>query len=315
MEQRILVADDEESIRKLLSRSLENPYHVSTASNGRDALALAERENFDLILLDINMPGKTGWEVLKELRQDIQTRTTPVILLTGNGGTADKVEGLNNGADDYVTKPFALEELRARVDGVLRRNRLDVCANPLTKLPGNPAIEEEVNRRIHANIPFAFFYIDIDRFKSFNDAYGFARGDAAIRRTAGLITESLKSQGSREDFAGHIGGDDFVVICEPQRAPHIVIKITSDFDEQAPLLYDCSDRRRGYVETANRTGQFERFALVTLSVGIVTTEARNLDHYGKAVMIASEMKSHLKRQAPRGLSRFAFDRRKDSYPT
>lgn len=188
MKQKILVADDEPSVQKLLARALSaEPYELVSVSNGRDALDLASSENPGVIVLDINMPGKNGIDVLKELRRNISTRMIPVILLTARASVSDEVSGLNMGADDYITKPFDLAELRARIAGILRRNQLALSANPLTHLPGSPMIEEEVNRHIQEKIPFAFFYVDISHFKSYNDAYGFARGDQVIRRTAEIL--------------------------------------------------------------------------------------------------------------------------------
>ena len=315
MKPKILVADDEPSVQRMLTRSLgAETYDFLLASNGKDASEMIDAQEPDLVLLDIGMPQKNGWEVLRELRSNSQTSTIPVIMLTGYGSISNKVEGLELGADDYITKPFSIDELRARVASVLARNRLGVSANPLTKLPGSPIIEEETSRRIRERTPFAFFYVDINNFKSYNDAYGFAAGDRVIRETAALLRDSLRSQASEEWFLGHIGGDDFAFITDPACAPYVAQDIVSEFDRRAPGFYNAADRARGCIAAENRQGVRQSFPLITLSIGIVSSEQRILEHYAKVVELASEMKAYCKGWPNHRLSRFAFDRRSDDAP-
>ncbi len=311
MKQKILIADDDPDVRKLLARALSaEPYELVSVGNGKDARDLASTENPGVIVLDINMPQKNGLDVLRELRRNVSTRMIPVILLTARTSVSDEVSGLDMGADDYITKPFDLDELRARIAGVLRRNQLALSANPLTRLPGSPMIEEEINRRIREKIPFAFLYIDINHFKSYNDAYGFARGDQVIRQTAEVLTDFVGSCAGEGGFLGHIGGDDFIVVCAPREAPHLAQRIVSKFDERAPDFYEIRDRVLGYIQTKNRQSQWQKFPFISLSIGIATTKNRKLNHYAKVVQIASEMKNHCKASAVE-LSRIAFDRRSD----
>ena len=312
MNQKILVADDEVSIHKLIARALvAMSCDVVAASDGAQALELIDKERPDLVVLDVNMPRKTGWEVLRELRSQAGTCSLPVIMLTGYNDLASEVGGLEMGADDYITKPFQLEELRARVMSVLRRNRIDLTANPLTHLPGSPGIETEVTRRIAADSPFAFLYADIDNFKPYNDHYGFARGDEVIRAAAQIFVESLRAAEAKEGFLGHVGGDDFVMLTEPAAAAHAAQHAVSAFDRKAVTFYDAADLSRGYIETPDRQGRSRRFPLLTLSIGVVSTANRGLEHYAKVVALAAEMKAYCKSLQAGGLSRFAFDRRQD----
>ena len=312
MKQRILVADDEIAVQHIVARALAAmPYEVVAASDGVQALEMTETLGPDLIVLDVNMPRKNGWQVLRELRGHLRSRAIPVIMLTGRGDLASEVEGLEMGADDYITKPFELEDLCARVRSVLRRNLIDLSANPLTRLPGSPAIEAEVERRIKARAPFAFLYADIDHFKPYNDTYGFARGDEAIRGTAEVLRESLRTVEAKEAFLGHVGGDDFVMVSEPASAPHLAQRAVSLFDQKAVTFYDAEDLSRGYIEAADRQGVRRSFPLLTLSLGVVTTEHRRLYHYGRVVSLAAEMKAYCKSLPAEKLSRFAFDRRRD----
>jgi PleD family two-component response regulator len=313
MKQTILVADDDAGVSAVVARALEpGGYEMVRAFSGTEALAAAARRAPDLVLLDVHMPGLSGWEVLARLRIAAATRNTPVMMLTGCGETHDKVEGFGLGADDYVTKPFALDELRARVFGLLRRHREAMSASPLTGLPGSPSIQADVERRIAEDSPFALIHADIDRFKPFNDAYGFARGDAAIRETARVLGEALSQAGDPGGFLGHVGGDDFVMICTQERAETVAALAARLFDESSPRLHDPADAARGFIERPDRLGRPRRDALLSLTLGGASTRLRRLDSYAKAVSLADEMKSWLKRRGGSGPSAWSFDRRRDA---
>lgn len=308
----IMVVDDEQAVQRVLARIFNGPQRtVIATSDGAAALAMATERKPDLILLDVNMPRKNGWEVLGELRRCPATSLIPVIMLTGNGTVEDKIGGLGLGADDYVTKPFDGSELKARVEGLLKRHALALSASPLTGLPGNYAIEAEVNRRIADASPFALFHADIDRFKSYNDAYGFAAGDEVLLATAEIIRAA-----AGKGFAGHIGGDDFALVLDLEEAPLAAHRLAAAFDERAPGFYAPADRARGWIEAVDRTGTLRRAPLLTLSVGIATTARRSFSRYAEAAQIASEMKGFLKKRSGAGasLSGFAFDRRGGGRP-
>lgn len=312
MSQKILVADDEKMIQRLISRTLTSKNcEVVTASDGAQALELARTLEPDLIVLDVKMPLKSGWEVLKKLRSQSGTRTIPVIMLTGCSEASDEIKGLDMGADDYITKPFQIEDLRAHVMSMLRRTQFDLSVNPLTRLPGSPAIKDEVNRLINGKIPFAFLYADINDFKPYNDFYGFAKGDEVLKATARLLTDSILSAEANDTFLGHVGGDDFVAIVEPESAAFVANYATTYFDRKVVAFYNPSDLSRGYVEAMDRQGRSRQFPLLTLSIGIASTQNRTLDHYAKVVSIATEMKAYCKSLSAEKLSRFAFDRRQD----
>lgn len=310
MSQKILVADDEEQVRRLVSRALAAPaYEVVGAEDGAAALELARTASPDLIILDLAMPRMDGWKVLQALRSGARTRAIPVIMLTGCAKPGTEVSGLESGADDFIAKPFKLDDLAAHVRSALRRSRTDLAASPLTRLPGTPSIEAEVTRRIAEARPFALHYADLDRFKAYNDHYGFARGDEVIKAVAGVIEESLLPL--RDSFLGHVGGDDFVFLTRPEDAAEAGQRIVTVFDRKAVAFYDAVDLARGWIETADRQGKIRRLPPMTLSIGIVSSQQRLLDHYARAVSLAAEMKAYCKARDDGRLSRFAFDRRRD----
>lgn len=291
MNTRILIADDDESVRRTAARALADAAtEIVAAPDGMRALELADAASFDLALLDVHMPEADGWQVLDALRANAATRLMPVIVMSGDPAN-DAATGLDRGADDCVAKPFLPRELAARARGLLRRHRLALAASPLTGLPGSPAIQEEVERRLALERPFALFHVDLDRFKAFNDAFGFARGDELLREV-GLLLRQCAGAG----FAGHVGGDDFVLVVDAAEALAAARRLTSVFDAMAPGFYQAGERRSGPI--------------VTLSAGAASSEQGPFKSYAQAAALASEMKSHLKARRADGASAFAFDRRR-----
>ena len=303
----VLVVDDDPFIARLLEIELRAAgYDVRVASDGVEAFDLAQDRSPDLVLADVMMPNMDGFELTRRLRQDPRTATVSIIMLTARGLSADKLEGFAIGADDYIVKPFDTPELLARIRGVLRRAKEMRAQSPLTGLPGNVRIEEEIDGLVERTEDFALLYADLDHFKAYNDHYGFMRGDQAIQATASLLEKVGRDVTGGDAFVGHVGGDDFVLIVPPDKATDAAEAIVAAFDQEVPALYDPEDRERGYVEVANRRGELQRFPLLSISIGIASTERRSYAHYAEAVAIATEMKTFTKTTAG---SSWAIDRR------
>lgn len=291
----ILVADDDPDLRDILRTILEpSGFRVEEAADGQSALDAVRLHRPDLLILDYMMPGLTGPQVCAKLKQDVVLRHVPIIMLTGKGELHDKVFGINSGADDYVVKPFEPQELLARVQMVLRRSLQDLEANPLTQLPGNISIQQELQRRLDVAGPIAVCYIDLDRFKMFNDHYGFKRGDDVIQRTALILLEALRDKGNVDDFLGHIGGDDFLIITTPNRADSLCNMIIKEFDAMAAQLYDEKDRARGYLLHTDRKGKSVKIPFLSISIALVTNEEHPLTHPGQVATIGAELKAYAK---------------------
>ncbi|MGZ8581758.1 MAG: response regulator [Actinomycetota bacterium] len=303
----LLVVDDDPFIARLLEIELRAAgYDVRVAADGALALDAARERRPDLVLADVMMPNMDGFELTRRLRQDPGTATVSVIMLTARGLSADKLEGFAIGADDYIVKPFDTPELLARIRGVLRRSRDTRTQSPLTGLPGNVRIEEEIDARLARSDPFAILYADLDHFKAYNDHYGFMRGDEVIQASARLIGEAARGAADGAAFVGHVGGDDFVVVVAPERAEPVADAVVAAFDGAAPGFYDEADRERGYIEVTNRRGELQRFGVLTLSIGVASTAKRSFQHYAEAVAVATEMKQFTKGSET---SSWAMDRR------
>ena len=307
MAESVLVVDDDPDVARFVEVNLRSAgYEVSVASNGEEALERALELRPDLVLLDVMMPKLDGFEVAQRLRRDSRTSSSSIIMLTAKALSSDKVLGLSSGADDYIIKPFDPVELLARVKGTLRRAREMRALSPLTGLPGNIRIQDEIRRRVGEDHPFALLYADLDHFKAYNDFYGFVRGDRAIQSMARLATEVIQDTVGPQGFVGHVGGDDFLLIVSPDLAEPVSAKLCDRFDQLVPHLYDATDLERGSIEVKDRQGNLKSFPFLTLSIGIASTEARRFSHYGEAVAVATEMKQFAKRNPG---SSYAVDRR------
>jgi diguanylate cyclase (GGDEF)-like protein len=310
---RILVAEDDPNLRDALGLQLSAAgFDVELASDGEQALWLAFERPPDLVLLDVMMPKMDGYQVCAELRRSFQTRHIPIIMLTAKSTLDDKVQGLEEGANDYITKPWHQRELVQRVRNALEWSQTQRSASPLTGLPGNLSIGQEIQKRVDSGQPFAMLQIDIDYFKAYNDHYNYARGDEAIKHLSTIILQVVKGHGGADDFVGHIGGDDFVVLTRAETGEAIGEEIIRRFDDSAVDLYDAADRKNGYVEVPNRRHVIERFPLMSLTVVLVSTDRFPLSHVAELEDVARELKAHGKGLPGSVLVR---ERRNDRAPT
>jgi diguanylate cyclase (GGDEF)-like protein len=305
----ILLVDDDPDILDVLEITLsEENYEILKASDGEEALRIIKSKPLDLVLLDYAMPKMNGKQVCLEVKKDILLRHLPIIMVTGKGEVSDKIGGIDAGADDYIVKPFEPKELQARIRMILRRTKRDLEANPLTRLPGNVSILNELSHRMENKLPFAVCYIDLDRFKSYNDKYGFEHGDEVIRQTARILLQATQQIGNSDDFTGHIGGDDFVIVTLPQSVDALCKKIITDFDKAAPSFYNETDRKNGYITALDRQGKEQKMPLLSISIGVVSNECRKIDHIAQIGEIGAELKSYAKRS---GHSNYVKDKRKE----
>ena len=292
---RILIVDDDPDIRDVLKLTLsEENYEIIEADNGEDALKIVHNNPPDLILLDYKIPKIDGREVCRRIKKDLLLRHLPIIMVTGKGDINDKVDGIDAGADDYVVKPFEPKELLARIRMILRHTERDLEANPLTRLPGNVSILKELSRRLENKSFFAVCYLDLDKFKSYNDKYGFEHGDEVIRETARLLIRSTKEFGNPDDFIGHIGGDDFVILTTLDKTDLLCQKVILNFEELVPTFYNEKDKKNGFIIAKDRKGKEQKIPLLSISIGVVTNEHRKITHVAQIGEIGAELKSYAK---------------------
>jgi diguanylate cyclase (GGDEF)-like protein len=292
---KILLVDDDPDILDVLEITLsEEKYEILKARDGKEAMRIIKSKPLDLVLLDYNIPKVNGRQVCLEVKKDILLRHLPIIMITGKGEISDKVGGIDAGADDYIVKPFEPKELLARIRMVLRRTEIDLEANPLTRLPGNISILNELARRIENKALFAVCYLDLDKFKAYNDKYGFEHGDEVIRETARILIQATHETGNPDDFIGHIGGDDFVIVTTPNVVDSLCKRIIVDFEKTVPSFYNETDRKKGYIIGHDRRGREQRIPLLSISIGVVTNEFRKIEHVAQIGEIGAELKAYAK---------------------
>lgn len=271
MKKKILLIEDDEDTLQFMSHGLEMlGYYPMLSRNATEAVERIMAEEPDLIILDLLLPGVDGFKICEKLKDNYFTAHIPIIIVTAKGEIDNRVKGLSVGADDYIVKPFDPMELDARIKALLRRVRRDLYANPLTRLPGNVAIEEEISECISSGNKFAICYLDIDNFKAYNDNYGFASGDGVIKLTARIIKSSIEDSNILRGFVGHIGGDDFIFIIPLEKSDEVCQKVINTFDDLIILKYNDNDRKHKYITAVDRQGRTQKFPLMSVSIAVVT---------------------------------------------
>jgi diguanylate cyclase (GGDEF)-like protein len=305
---KVLIADDDHNLRELLVEIFpKNKFEVYQAIDGNETWETVKNLRPDIVILDIMMPGIDGIEVCRLMRENAGTRNIPVIMITAKTQIKDKLVGMESGADDYVTKPFDPIELQARIEMHIRRYLRESDMSPITELPGNKSIEQELEERLESGNEFALCYIDLDDFKAYNDYYGFHAGSEVIRMTGRLLSEAVKAKGGQDDFLGHVGGDDFIILTSMENAEPISKEIISRFDERIPSYYQQQDLEKGYIVSVDRRGYVMKFPVMTISISIVHNEYIKLVDADQIGRIAAELKKYAKDLEG---SVYIFDRRK-----
>ena len=304
--EKILTVDDNSDILDVLDLTLSGHYDVFQAANGKEGLEKLQQVMPDLIITDYMMPVMNGREFAKALKKDILLQHIPVIMLTGKGEVKDRVDGIDAGVDDYLVKPFDPDELLARIKMILRRTERSLDANPLTHLPGNTSIIDEMQKNIALKNNFAVGYVDLDKFKAYNDYYGFEKGDEVIRTLARVLIEAVRTIIGDNGFVGHIGGDDFVIIADDTIIDGISQRIVTEFDKRVPSFYTEKDFQAGHIISKDRQGTEKSFGLISVSIGIVSNVSQQIKHVAQIAEIAAELKKYAK-----GLegSKFVRDKR------
>lgn len=305
---RILIADDLPDLLQALKETLEREgFAVTAVPDGESALKSIRADPPDIAVLDLKMPRLSGFEVCAALRGDPLLENLPVVILSASGNRDSRVEGLDLGADDFITKPVDIRELLARIRMILKRSRQGLDANPLTRLPGNLSIESRIDRALADKRPLAVLYVDLNQFKAYNDAYGYDAGDRVIKALARVLVDQVRS-GGPADFIGHIGGDDFIALSTPDRMEDAARRICAEFDAAVPSFYSDEDRARGLIVSKDRQGNVREYPFLSVAVGICHNRDRVLRNFAQVAHLGAELKKAAKAKTG---SAYVIDRRRD----
>ncbi len=285
---RLLVVEDDIDIGNMLKIYFSGmEFDVDVAVRGVDALEKTKQVLPHLIVLDIMLPDIDGYEVCRNLRTSMRTSHIPVIFLTQKDERSDKLQGLELGADDYITKPFDIEELKLRVQGAIRRSERESLTDPRSGLPAGRLIEEQL-RRIIRERNWALLDARVNHFDSFKDVYGFVAGDDVLRFTAMMIGEVVDEMGTTSDFIGHAGGDNFIVITTEAKADAIKSRLKERFDKEVETHYNFIDRQQGFVNAPAADGTTAEIPFMSMSVGVVSPSMHSFADIREITELAAE---------------------------
>lgn len=281
---RILVVEDDFDISNMLRIYFTGQgYDVQVAPRGGDALTLTRKQLPQLIVLDIMLPDMNGYEVCRELRSTTRTSHIPVIFLTQKDERSDKIAGLELGADDYITKPFDIEELKLRVKNQIDRAERDNYTDPNSGLPSSSLIEEKLRELMREDRVWTYVDLKLVQYDAFKEVYGFVAGNEVLRFMALITGEVLDEHGTPDDFVGHAGSDNFVIITYSDRPKAVVEKLAGQFAEDVKQHYSFIDRERGFMMKDQ-----EKVPLMTLAVGSISNATRQFADIREITELAAE---------------------------
>jgi DNA-binding response OmpR family regulator len=271
---RLLVVEDDADIANMLKLYFTGlGYQVDTAARGSDGLEKTRQAMPHLVILDILLPDIDGYEVCRRFRTSTRTSHIPVIFLTQKDERSDRLQGLELGADDYITKPFDIDELRLRVQNALARSERERLSDPQTGLPAGRLIEDQLNRIIRRP-DWALMDIRVNFFEAFRSVYGAAAANDVLRFSALLLGELIDEPGGRSlqpgDFLGHAGGGNFIAVTTQDRAWMVKDRLKTRFAVEIQPFYSLPDQQKGAILVEDEAGRMVETPLMTLSVGIVS---------------------------------------------
>ncbi len=267
---RLLLVEDDLDISNMLRIYFAGlGYDVDYAIRGGEALEKTRQVMPHLIILDIMLPDIDGYGVCRTLRMNTRTSHIPVIFLTQRDERSDRLQGLELGADDYITKPFDIEELKLRVQNAIARSERESLTDPQSGLPAGRLIEDQLRRLIRQK-GWSYMDIRLNQYDPFKDVYGFIAGNDVLRFTGMVLGEVVDELGSTNDFLGHAGGDNFIIMTTDEKAEAMRQKIKARFAEGVLAHYNFMDRQQGYILSPDKNGQMVQVPLMSMAVGIVS---------------------------------------------
>lgn len=306
MVQDIYIIDDNIELINTLKETFKNEKEYGFKGVKTDDIEVALRNIPSLIIINEDSIDKDIIELCKKIREDDDNSITPIVVLGDSRDKNHRVSILKLGVEYYIVKPIDSDYLYYTIKNIVRLMYTNRRVSPLTGLPGNVQIQTEIKKRLLKKEEFAILYFDLDNFKSYNDLYGFAKGDEIIKFTAKTITRNVHNSDSEDSFVGHIGGDDFIAIVENTDYEQICKNVIKEFDENVLQYFTSEDAERGYVEVANRRGIIEQFPLTSISIGVVDVDRGRF----KSVLEIGEVGAQVKHVSKTTVgSSYAIDRR------
>lgn len=259
----ILIVEDDLDLSEMLNAYFRvQHYEVLTAAWGEEALKIADANPLDLIILDIRLPDIDGYELCRRLREQRKTQDIPLIFLTEKRDRVDKLQGLQLGVVDYITKPFDIQELRLRVRNAINRAKRPAMVNPVTDLPEGESVDDKLAEVLKSEQKWAILLLQIGSLGAFREHYGFVAADDVLRAVTLMVRNAVREHGQADDFIGQMGPEDFLVITNVDHVKLIRERIERRISQSREYFYPLRDRNKAKAAMeANH---------LSLSSGIVT---------------------------------------------
>lgn len=265
----LLIEDDVDVAEMLMTYFAAQGYEVINAPSGLDGVALARAKSPNLILLDIMLPDMDGFDVCRTLRSTLLTKHIPITFLTQRDRRADRVAGLELGADDYITKPFDMDELRLRVAAQLRRAGRESLQDPLTGLPTHDVIED-AHAALQLRDGWTHLRLDLMGFQAFRGVYGFLTADDVLAFTGLLLREVMAEFGTPDDFVGKQSETHYVIFTFASDLETLKAVIQQRFNEGVRRFYNFFDLERGYIVINEARDEEQFISIMRLNIQVVT---------------------------------------------
>ena len=307
MVQEIYIIDDDDSSIVIFRELFKNDPEYKFISVKTEQIDIALKNIPALIVINEDAIDRDVIDLCRKIRKDEDNTITPVIVVSSKGSKEHRIKILQESVEYFIKKPVDEEYLYYTVKNLNRLLSINRRISPLTGLPGNVQIHAELKKRLLKREPFCVLYLDLDNFKSYNDVYGFLKGDQIIEFTAETIVKEIHESEMQNTFIGHIGGDDFVAIVGGTICEKLCQNIIARFDANVGKYFTDEDLERGYVEVPNRKGIIEQFPLTSLSIGVVVADVNRFHNILEIGEIGAQVKHAAKSVMG---SSYAVDRRK-----
>ena len=286
----LIVSDDSSLVERLTAELLNRGYLLCTAKP--DVIQTVFDEVPHLIIIDASYGDEEGKKIAADVKDDMVVKYIPIILLVD--GESDV--RLGKVVDFCLRRSEKAEKVARLVEETLAKNYNELDLNPLTHLPGVRSSVSCIEHAIQSKKPFSICCVDLSDLSAFNGSYGVGRGDEVIVRLAKIAGSALKREGAADDFLGHLGGDDFIIVTHSDRAVPVSEAVIRDFDAAVGGYYDVEDRRKGYIVQPSHEGVSTRYPLMGLSIAIVHCNPRGPGSMVEFSRIAGELKKTMKGQ-------------------
>lgn len=304
---RIMLVDDDVDLAQLIRTKLTAEGHeVSVIHSGDGAFEMAKQVKPDLIILDIMLPGETGYRICRRLRRDPELYQMGILILTALGEEPEVLHGLEQGADDYLSKPFKLDHLMDKIAALEALLESAKHRHSTTGLPGTEAIKREINHRLARGMAIACCYIDMVGFKPYCAVRGADGQNRALSFVANLLTVLTRQMGVYESFIAHLGGEHFVVMVNLEDYERFCNSLIEMFDQKVKELYTPEQVQQGYIVATDRRGKTGKYPLMKLSIGVAHNQFRQYKSAKKMFEVLAQTRQMAK---PVNKSAMFVDRR------